>query len=66
MHVTYAPRATSPAQRAAGRGYQRQQTHTRAAPALAALRANTNDASRISDFLLPRFQGTFNTYNIGM
>ncbi|MCI96344.1 hypothetical protein A2U01_0117644, partial [Trifolium medium] len=34
---------------------------SRAAPALAALRANTSRFIRIfSDFLLPRFQGTFN------
>ncbi|MCI67079.1 hypothetical protein A2U01_0088337, partial [Trifolium medium] len=46
----------------AGRGCQRQQARTRAAPALAALRANTSQFTRIiSDFLLPRFQGTFNT-----
>ncbi|MCI79236.1 hypothetical protein A2U01_0100507, partial [Trifolium medium] len=59
--VTRASRATSLAQRAAGRGYQRQQARTRAASALAALRANTSRFTRIfSDFLLSRFQGTFN------
>ncbi|MCH87700.1 hypothetical protein A2U01_0008578 [Trifolium medium] len=38
--------APPPAQRAAGRGCQRQQARTRTAPALVALRANTNCASR--------------------
>ncbi|MCI35851.1 hypothetical protein A2U01_0057072, partial [Trifolium medium] len=34
---------------------------TRAAPALAALRANTSQFTRIfPDFLLPRFQGILN------
>ncbi|MCI49011.1 hypothetical protein A2U01_0070254, partial [Trifolium medium] len=57
-----APRATSPAQGAASRSCQRQQSRSRAAPALTALRANTSRFTNIfSDFLLPRFQGTFNT-----
>ncbi|MCI76580.1 hypothetical protein A2U01_0097850, partial [Trifolium medium] len=42
---------------AAGRGCQRQQARTRAAPALVVLRANTSWFTRIlSDFLLPDFK----------